>query len=407
MPRTPGIRRYIFNTLTAVSLLLLLATAGLWVSGGTNVWSNISADEELGLFYLPFGTPTNDFWGGERLGDNLYAESLVAVKAETGEVAWAFQTVHHGLWDYDLPTPPVLCNIRVDGREIKALAQVTKHGFTFVFDRATGGPVWPIEERPVPQSDVPGERTAATQPFPTKPPPFERQGVTLDDLIDLTPELHEEAKKIFETYVHGPLFSPPSLHGTLLLPSYGGGANWPGAALDPETGWLYVPSMTRVLSMKLIEPDPSRSDFRYVRSGSQVEGPQGLSLIKPPWGRITAIDLNRGEHVWMVPNGGDGPIDHPAIAHLDLPPLGTPTRAGALVTKSLLFVSEGSGRSGSAIGGGNGVRAFDKATGEELWSMSFDGQVTGNPMTYMTAGKQYVVMPVGSDPPKLVALSLP
>jgi quinoprotein glucose dehydrogenase len=376
-------------------------------TGNTNVWSNITADEELGLFYLPFGTPTNDFYGGARHGDNLYAESLVALKAETGEVAWHFQAVHHGLWDYDLPTPPVLVDIEVEGREIKALAQVTKHGFTFVFDRATGEPVWPIEERPVPQSDVPGEKTAATQPFPTKPPPFERQGITVDDLIDFTPELRAEAVRLLDDYVYGPLFTPPSIQGTLLLPSYGGGANWPGASFDPETGWLYIPSMTRVLQMQLIEPDPSRSEFAYVRSGSQVDGPQGLPLVKPPYGRVTAVDLNRGENVWMVTNGGDGPRDHPALKHLDLPPLGTPTRAAALVTKTLLFVTEGSGRSGSAIGGGHGLRALDKRTGAELWKTMFDAQVTGNPMTYMAAGKQLVVVPVGSDPPRLVALGLP
>ncbi|MEE2776989.1 MAG: pyrroloquinoline quinone-dependent dehydrogenase [Acidobacteriota bacterium] len=378
-----------------------------WVySGNTNVWGNISADEEFGLFYLPFGTPTNDFFGGDRHGDNLYAESLVAVKAETGEVAWYFQMIHHGLWDYDLPTPPVLADIEVGGRRIKALAQVSKQGFTYVFDRATGEPVWPIEERPVPQTDVPGEKTAPTQPFPTKPPPFERQGITVDDLIDFTPELRAEAVKLLDNYVYGPLYTPPSIKGTLLLPSYGGGANWPGASLDPETGWLYIPSMSRLLQMKLVTPDKSRSDFAYVRTGSRVEGPQGLPLIKPPYGRVTATDLNTGENVWMVPNGGDGPRDHPAIVHLDLPPLGTPTRAATLVTKTLLFVTEGSGRSGSAIGGGKGFRALDKRTGAELWKTMMDGQVTSNPITFLANGRQLVAVPVGSDPPKLVALGL-
>ena len=381
---------------------------GSWeYTGNTNVWSMISADEELGHFYLPFGTPTNDFYGGLRHGDNLFAESLVCLEAKTGKVVWHFQAVHHGLWDYDLPTPPVLTDIEVGGRKIKALAQITKHGFVFVFDRATGEPVWPIEERPVPQSDLPGEKSAPTQPFPTKPPPFERQGVTVDDLIDFTPELRAEAVEILKTYVHGPLFSPPSIQGTLLLPSYGGGANWPGAGFDPESGWLYVPSMTRLLAMRMVEPDPSRSDFAYVRSGSNVDGPQGLPLIKPPYGRITAIDLNRGEHVWMVTNGGDGPRDHPAIANLDLPPFGTPTRAAVLVTKSLLFVTEGSGRSGSAIGGGSGLRVLRKETGEELWHLNVGAQITGPPMTYMVGGKQFVTFAVGSNPPRLVALSLP
>jgi quinoprotein glucose dehydrogenase len=382
---------------------------GSWeFAGNTNVWSMISADEELGYVYLPFGTPNNDFYGGHRPGDNLFAESLVCLDAETGELVWHFQMVHHGLWDYDLPAPPVLADITVEGRRIKALAQVSKQGFTYVFDRVTGEPVWPIEERPVPQSTVPGEQTSPTQPFPTRPPPFERQGLTVDDLIDFTPEVRAEALEIFERYDHGPIFTPPSLRGALLLPSYGGGANWLGASLDPETGILYVPSMSRVLLMQMFEGDPERTDMRYVRGG-QVSPvpPGGLPLIKPPYGRITAIDLNRGDHVWMVPNGGDGPVDHPAIEHLDLPPLGTPTRAGVLVTKTLLFVSEGSGRSGSATGGGPGFRALDKATGEELWKTEFDGQVTGLPMTYQWEGKQYVVSPVGTNPPKYVALSLP
>jgi quinoprotein glucose dehydrogenase len=376
-------------------------------TGGTNAWSLITCDEEHGLVYLPFGTPTNDFYGGERRGDNLFAESLVVLDAESGRLAWYFQAVHHGVWDYDLPAPPILADITVGGRAIEAAALVTKHGFTFVLDRVTGEPVWPIEERPVPASSVPGEETSPTQPFPTRPPPFERQGIGPDDLIDFTPELYAEALAILERYDHGPLFTPPSERGALMLPSYGGGANWPGAAFDPESGWLYVPSMTRTLLLELVRPDPARSDFAWVRSGSGVEGPRGLPLVKPPWGRVTAIDLNRGEIVWTVPNGGDGPRDHPDLRHLDLPPLGSPGRAAVLATKTLLFVSEGSGRTGSAIGGGTGLRALDKRTGEELWRIELGGEVTGVPMTYMTGGRQFVVAAVGSDPPRLVALALP
>ena len=310
-------------------------------SGHTNAWSMIAVDEELEQVYLPFGTPTNDFYGGARPGDNLYAEALVALDCRTGERVWHFQTVHHGLWDYDLPAAPILADLRVDGRDIPAVVQVTKHGFVFVFDRRDGEPVWPIAERPVPLSTVPGEQTSPTQPYPLKPPPFERQGVTKNDLIDFTPELRKEAEEILEQYVYGPMFTPPGLEETLLLPSYGGGANWPGAAFDPETGRLYVPSMARVLVLKLTQPDASRSDFDYVNRTSRVEGPRGLpSIIKPPYGQVTAYDLNRGEILWQVTNGGDGPRDHPAIAHLDLPPLGTPARAGVLVTKTLLFVTE-------------------------------------------------------------------
>ncbi|MDX1385184.1 MAG: PQQ-binding-like beta-propeller repeat protein, partial [Thermoanaerobaculia bacterium] len=266
-------------------------------TGNTNVWSMMAVDAELGYVYLPTGTPTNDFYGGHRLGDNLFAESIVCLDAETGERVWHFQAVHHGLWDYDFPTAPHLLDITVDGRAIKAIAQTSKQAFTYVFDRTNGEPVWPIEERPVPPSDVPGERASATQPFPTKPPAFDRQGVSHDDLVDFTPEIKAEAIEIASGFRIGPLFTPPSLEpGTLMLPSAGGGANWPGAAVDPETGILYVPSTTSISRHPLSPTDPARSDLDYTGSffGS-VQGPRGLPLVKPPWGRVTAIDLNRGE----------------------------------------------------------------------------------------------------------------
>ena len=268
-------------------------------TGNTNVWTLMTVDEETGYVYLPFSTPTNDWYGGHRLGDNLFADSLVCVDGATGKRIWHFQTIHHGLWDYDLPAAPVLCTIHVDGRTIKAVAQITKTGFVFVFDRANGKPVWPIEERPVPQSDVPGEVTSRTQPVPTRPAPFERQGATEDNLIDFTPELRAEGKKILDKYKHGPIFTPPSLKGTINLPGWAGGANWWGAAFDPETSLLYIPSVMMPIVVKLNEPDSSRSDFRYVRGGGGfgggVSGPKGLPLFKPPYGRITAINLNTGD----------------------------------------------------------------------------------------------------------------
>ena len=236
-------------------------------TGNANVWTLMSADEELGYVYLPMSTPTNDWYGGHRLGDDLFAECLVCVEAKTGKRVWHFQTVHHGLWDYDLPGAPVLCDIKVDGKPIKAVAQITKTGFTFVFDRATGKPVWPIEERPVPQSTVPGEKTSPTQPFPTKPAPYERQGSTEDNLIDFTPELRAEAKEILDEYDHGPLFTPPTERGTINLPGWAGGANWWGAAFDPDTGLFYVPSITSPITVKLNKPDPERSNLRFVRGG--------------------------------------------------------------------------------------------------------------------------------------------
>ena len=377
-------------------------------SGGANVWSIMTADDETGYVYLPTSTPTNDYYGGHRLGNNLFAESVVCLNAATGERVWHFQTVHHGLWDYDNPAPPNLVDITVDGKRIKAVAQVTKQGFTFVLDRITGKPVWPIEERAVAQSDVPGERTSPTQPFPTKPPPFTGQGVSIEDLIDLTPELRLEALEIVKDYNIGPLYTPPMLDKpTIFRPGTGGGANWPGAAFDPETGILYVPSMNQPSVMIVTKPDPARSNFRYTRGRARVHGPRGLPLMKPPYGRITAIDLNKGEHVWEVVNGGDGPRDHPALKGLDLPPLGTNTRAGALVTKTVLFVTEGSGRTGSATGGGNKLRAFDKATGAVLAEFVLPDHATGVPMTYMVEGKQYVVVAIGSSPAQFVAFSLP
>jgi quinoprotein glucose dehydrogenase len=395
---------------------------GSWEhTGNTNVWSMMSCDEELGYAYLPFGTPTSDYYGGERPGDNLFAESLVAVNAKTGERVWHFQAVHHGIWDYDFPAAPNLVDITVDGRRIKAVAQVSKQGFTYVFDRATGEPVWPIEERPVAPSTVPGEKLSETQPFPTKPPAFERQGVTKDDLIDFTPEIRAEAEKVLAEFNYGPIFSPfETERPTIYLPGWTGGANWTGAAVDPETGILYVPSITSPIAFRLLETDPNRSHFRYAAEPALVALPDGLPLFKPPYGRVTAIDLNKGEHVWMQPLG-QGPRDHPRLEKLDLPRLGWPHRGAPLVTKTLLFVSQEGPWGNMRFSEDQHtlevdsfiveprVSVFDKATGELVAEIELPANGIAAPMTYMHEGRQYLAVSVGGHdfPSELVALALP
>jgi quinoprotein glucose dehydrogenase len=381
-------------------------------TGDTNSWTLMSADQELGYVYIPTGTPTNDWYGGHRLGNNLFAESLICLEAKTGKRVWHFQTVHHGVWDYDLPAAPVLCDLNVGGKKIKAVAQITKSGYTFVFDRTNGKPVWPIEECAVPPSAVAGERLSPTQPVPTKPLPFERQGSTEDNLIDFTPELRAEAKKILDQYDHGRLFTPPTERGTINLPGWGGGGNWWGAGFDPQTGMLYIPSVTSPIVVKLVKPDAARSNFSYIRGGAiNVAGPRGLQLFKPPYGRITAINLNTGEHAWMIPHG-DGPRTqvNDVIKELtgkaaDVGPLGA-GGGGPLVTKSLLFVGQGaSGRGARGGDGQNILRAFNKASGKVVAEITLQANPTGTPMTYLAGGKQYVV--VATVDGKLVALTLP
>ena len=401
-------------------------------TGNTAVWAPMSADLELGYVYLPVETPTNDLFGGDRPGNNLFAESLVCLDAETGERVWHFQFIHHGIWDWDIPAAPMLIDVTVDGRPIKAVAQVTKQAWTYVFDRVTGEPVWPIEERPVMQSTVPGEQTAATQPFPTKPDPFDRQGISFDDLIDFTPELHAEARRIASEYQLGSIFTPPLVPGTdghratLMLPAMTGGANWQGGAVDPETGILYVSSVTNPMQIvpripsgqtsrpagTTTRPQRSRSrDERTAPQGCGAMGPLGLPLVKPPWGRITAIDLNTGEHVWMVPNGDtpDCVKNHPALEGLDIPPTGKAERGGILVTKTLVFAGEGSGLFAAPRGsGGPMFRAYDKQSGEVIAELELPANQSGLPMTYMTNGTQYIVMAVSGrgHPSELVAIAV-
>jgi quinoprotein glucose dehydrogenase len=386
-------------------------------NGNTGVWAPMSADAELGYVYLPVETPTSDYYGGHRHGDNLFGNSIVCLDAKTGKRVWHYQLIHHDIWDWDTASAPVLLDVRVDGKPRKIVAQVTKQGFVYVFDRVTGEPIWPIVEKPVPQSDVPGEKTAATQPFPTKPAPFDRQGVTEDDLNDLTPEIRAEALKIASQFKLGPIYTPPIVENaggklaTLTVPHAQGAANWQSAAADPETGILYIPSVTNWWASALT-PGGQRSSLQYVGRSTQVPAPLGLPIIKPPWGRITAIDLNTGEHIWMVPNGQAPQYirDHPALKGVDLSGAGNPERAPLLVTRTLLFTGDGAGLfSSGPRGGGNKFRALDKKTGKTIHEMELPANETGLPMTYMADGRQYIVVAIGARgfPAELIALALP
>jgi quinoprotein glucose dehydrogenase len=377
-------------------------------TGNAGAWGPLAADPELGLVYLPVEGATSDMYGGERHGVNLFSCSLVALNVKTGERVWHQQLVHHDIWDYDNPTSPILLDVVVDGRPVKAVVQLTKQAFAYAFDRATGAPLWPLEERPVPASDVPFEWTAPTQPFPTKPAAYDRQGVSESDLVDFTPAIKAAAIESVKSLRMGPMYTPPSLieapdgtRGTLVLPHYGGGANWEGGAADPETGLLYVASQTS-LTVFAVNAAGDRSDIRYLFVNGQAPQPMGLPLVKPPYGRITAIDMNSGEHRWMAVNG-DTPDDikrNPALAGLTIPPTGKASRAVLLVTKTLLFAGEG-------YGGAPVLRAYDKTTGGVLAELPLPGAASSKPMTYLLDGKQYLVLAVGRDiPAELVAFAL-
>lgn len=367
-------------------------------TGHTNVWAPMTLDERRGLLYLPVSTPSNDFYGARRPGQNLFADSIVCLDAATGARKWHFQVVHHGLWDYDMPSPPNLVSIRPDGHSVDAVVQLTKHGLVFVFDRVSGKPVWPIEERAVPPSDVPGEHAWPTQPFPTKPAPIEDGGVSEADAFDLTPELHAKALEALKTLRLGPLFTPPSLQGTLQRPGIIGGANWGGAAFDPSTGRLFVKTSNQPHVARVGKPDRSPSNPRaaevdadYTRVGdTTAEFGDGIPLIKPPYAHLTAIDLNRGSIAWRVPFGDSPQLrQHPALKGVALPDaLGAPGAPGAIVTAGgLVFVG----------GGDAALHAYDTETGQELWKAALPRRSSATPMTYRAAnGSQYVVVAVGS-----------
>jgi quinoprotein glucose dehydrogenase len=426
-------------------------------NGNTGVWAQMSADPQLGLVYVPVEMPTGDYYGGNRPGDNLFADSLVALDVRTGKRKWHYQVVHHDVWDWDLACAPILFDATVNGRAVKAIAQPTKQAFLFVFNRETGEPIWPIEERPVPQSDVPKERTSPTQPFPTKPAPFDRQGITENDLQDLTPALKAEAIEVARRYKMGPIFTPPvvsSLDGplaTLQLPSEVGGANWPGGAFDPDTNFLYVHSHANVYMNALVPANPAQSDMGYVGGQARAGGPggggaargaapaggaprgagpgggaargagpgggragtvQGLPLIKPPYDQITAYNMNTGDIVWQKTHSStpDDIRNHPALKGLNLPRLGQPGRTfiGVLTTKNLLVAGEGGVHTNDAGRRVALLRAYDKATGADVGAVEMPNRQTGSPMSYQIDGKQFIVLAVsGSDGAELLAYALP
>ena len=381
------------------------------ITGNSGVWAPMSGDPELGHVYLPIEDPTGDYYGGDRHGDNLFSSGLVVLDIQTGERQWHQQFIHHDIWDWDVPSPPIVADLP-NGR--KVVMSVTKQAWVYTFDRLTGEPVWPIVEKPVPVGDVPGEWYSPTQPFPTRPAPFDRQGFSEEDLIDWTPEVRALALEAIEGFRLSPeFFTPPSLaessdgtRGLLSLPSSTGGSNWESSALDPETGILYVPSRTQVQVLSLAKNPDSDIDFSQ-SFGVRAPRVQGLDIVKPPYGRITAIDMNSGDHLWHIANADtpDRITNHPLLQGIDIPRTGVPTRAGVLLTKTLLFVGEGTG----AAGASPIFRAVDKQTGEILAEIGLPSNQTGLPFTYEHEGVQYVAMFVGggATPAELIALALP
>jgi quinoprotein glucose dehydrogenase len=405
-------------------------------TGNTGAWGQMSIDEDLGMVYIGVEMPTGDYYGGHRPGNGLFGESIVAVDLKTGQRKWHYQYIHHGIWDMDNPCPPILADLTINGRTVKAVAQPTKQAFLYVLNRETGQPIWPIEERPVEKGDVPGEWYSPTQPFPTKPPAFDRQGVTINDLIDFTPELRAEALKLVSRYKLGPMFTPPVVSkwegpmATLTAATAGGGANWPGGSYDPETHVLYVSSQSTVTPIGLV-PGGDRSDMNYISGQARPPagvtppapeeggggGPggglnvRGLPLLKPPYGRITAYDLNKGDILWQVAHGDtpDNVKNHPALQGLNIPRTGRPGQAGTLVTKTLLVAGEKgvatqpNGQKGALL------RAYDKATGRDAGSVYMPAPQSGSPMTYILGGKQYIVVAIsgGGYNAELLAFRLP
>ncbi len=450
-----GERLWIFHTIPRPGQF----GRGTWLAdsavytGNTGVWGQISVDEELGLVYLPVEAATGDYFGANRPGANLFAESLVAVDLHTGERRWHYQLVHHGIWDHDIPCAPILLDLTIDGEPVKAVAQPTKQVFLYVFNRETGEPIWPIEERPVPAGDVPGEWYSPTQPFPTRPPAYDRQGVAPDDLIDFTPALRAAALERVSYYQLGPIFTPPVVSrldgplGTLMAPAQGGGTNWPGGSYDPETRILYVSSNSSVGSLGIVPPYPGQSDMAYIQ-GNAVTGPRtsggagstagggrtefeapprprltagqrrrarltidGLPLLKPPYGVIAAIDMDRGEILWRIPHGEtpDNVRNHPALRGLDIPRTGQPGSVGTLVTRTLLVAGDPQTHTTPSGERGAMLRAYDKATGAEVGTVLLPAQQSGSPMTYLLDGVQYLVVAVSGAgySGELIAFRLP
>lgn len=420
-------------------------------TGNTGMWTQLSVDEELGLVYLPIESPTGDFYGGHRPGNNLFGETLVCVDLKTGERKWHFQLVHHPLWDMDISSAPILADVTVDGKRRKIVAQPSKQGFLYVFDRVTGKPIWPIEEKPVEQGTTPGEWYSPTQPIPTKPRAYARNGVSIDDLIDFTPQMREQAKGIVSKYHLGPVYTPAVVSqidgplATLTLGTASGGTNWPGASYDPETHILYAFACNACLTpIGLVQPPKEISDMNYVEgtAGKEVvraTGPgenagadapmptknrqpagrgyvplniDGIPLIKPPYGTISAINLDTGEIIWQIAHGETPDVvrNHPALKDLNIPRTGQTTyNVGTLITKALVIAGEGQVTTTQEHPRGAMLRAYDKATGKEVGAVYLPAQQSGSPMTYMVDGKQYIVVAVsgGAYSGEYIAFTLP
>jgi quinoprotein glucose dehydrogenase len=421
-------------------------------TGNTGMWTQVSVDEQLGLAYLPIESPTGDYFGGHRPGTNLFGETLVCVDLKTGQRKWHRQLVHHPLWDMDISSAPILADITVNGKKVKAVAQPSKQGFLYVFDRVTGEDVWPIEERPVEKGSVPGEWYSPTQPVPTKPPAYSRNGVTVDDLVDFTPALRAQAQSIVSKYKLGPVFTPPvesKVDGplaTLTLGTASGGTNWPGGSYDPETHTAYLFACNACLTpIGLVHPPKEISDMDYVAGtagqaiqirtgpgeGTGADAPKpapraqtpggggfsplnidGLPLIKPPYGTISAINLDKGEIVWQIAHGETPDVvrNHPALKGMTIPRTGQSTyNVGTLVTKTLVIAGDGQVTTTAEHPRGAMLRAYDKATGKEVGAVYLPAPQSGSPMTYMVNGKQYIVVAVsgGAYSGEYIAFALP
>jgi quinoprotein glucose dehydrogenase len=427
------------------------------VNGNVGVWSQMAVDEELGLAYLPVETPSSDFYGGHRPGNNLFADSLVCVDLKTGERKWHYQLVHHSIWNMDIAAAPVLADLTVNGKPVKAVLESSKQAFLYAFDRVTGRPIWPIVEQPVEKGDVPGEWYSPTQPFPTRPAAFDYQGVTADNLIDFTPQLRAEAVRLVSKFKLGPIFTPTVVsraEGPIASFRSSGGMNWPGFSFDPDTHIAYVPSFVSFPPVALLPP-PSKefSDIDYVegfattgvryvsgpgenvgadapqpaarpaaseRAGNSTTAgvgnnlnltPEGLPLLKPPYGRITAINMDSGEFVWQIAHGDtpDYIRNHPALKGLNIPRTGQAGYVGVLVTKTLVIAADPQMTTAENRPRGAMLHAYNKDTGQQVGAVWMPAPQSGSPMTYMVHGKQYIVVPTsgGNYSGEFLAFRLP